>query len=564
MDTSFKWYNPIGWFSNSSQKDEWKPLKPSVDPTASYNLTYTNAQTISFNGEKTPGGAGPIIDYKLQPYSIRMRSHQAMMESDLAQIGMNKLVTWIIAKGLKIQAEPETYILEEEGITLNKKKFTRSLEARYNLWKKSKAVSFNGEKNLTELQEEAERESMVGGDILVVLRVVDGQIKIQHIDGEHLQSPQYGSEWWPQDLGDGCSIIDGVEINSKREHLAYWVRTYAVNADVKNLNQYNFTRIAAYGKKSGLRMAYLHYGSHHRVNSVRGKSLLASCFEKLNNIDLYSGATLKQAQEAAKLDYQQITELGGVGSPSWAKSVVQGANGQDAGQTNDKLAVTVDGEQVGVMGKVTYMGTVYNNPPGSYIETIENKNPLYFKDFFDTHKDVFFAVLQIPPNVAMGKYDDSYSASRAAIKDWGLILEVKREHHQTGYLDPIVALYLDLNILQNKIQAPGYILAKSQGNAIVIACYRNVRFIGVQVPGIDPMKEVKAIREALGARGKNLPLIDLENGVESLGNGNSDEIIEQFAEELSTAESLGIKDIPIVQQVQKNTTKEKKKPKVED
>ena len=173
-----KWYNPINWFK-SQNKEVFNYLDNEREKVlASYNLTYTNVQTISFNGEKNPGAAGPMIDYKPQYAELRVRSWQAMLESDIAQIGMNKLITWVIGKGLKLQSEPVKHVLEEEGIRFDKNKFTKTFESRFHLWKKSKSVDYSGLKNLDELSTEAERNAVIGGDVLVVLRVIKGELKI--------------------------------------------------------------------------------------------------------------------------------------------------------------------------------------------------------------------------------------------------------------------------------------------------------------------------------------------------------------------------------------------------
>jgi capsid protein len=560
MDTNFKWYNPVSWFSNQTEEPK---TEKKLDPTAYYGLTYTNVQTVSFNGEKNPGAAGPMVDYRPDYAGLRVRSWQSVFESDLAQIGINKLITWVIGKGLKIQSEPEVTVLEDEGIKLDKAKFVKSFEHRFNLWKRRKSCDYSNQNNLNDLCREAERNAIIGGDVLVVLRVVKGDLKIQLIDGENVQSPYYGTQDWPQNLPNGHTIIDGVEINDKREQVAYYVKVYAVDASFENLYKYKFERIPAIGAKTGTKMAYLYYGFKNRINNVRGIPLLSACFEKLNNIDLYSGATLKQAQEAAKVDYQVVHNKEAAGQAPWVNATVSAANGMGP-LNNDQLPVTNDGEEVGKTVHVTGLGTAINNNPGSRIEMLENKNTLYFKDFYETHADTFFATLMLPPDVAMGKYNNSFSASRAAIMDWAHVLSVKREHHYEGFLEPIVSLWLELQILTNKIQAPGYVVARSQGNRIITECYKVVRFTGANVPHIDPLKEVKAAREKLGKAFDYVPLDDLENVTESLGGGDSNENIEQASEELKKAEGLGLKappePQPINQPIEKTKPVKKKKP----
>lgn len=552
MEKKFNLFNPSTWFDNSEND------KPQIDPVAHLQLRFTNVQSIPFDGEKNPGNVGPIIDYVMDHARLSIRSWQALSESELALIAVTRLVAWVIGKGLKLQSEPIMEILQDEGIKLNKKKFTASFETRFNLFRKLKSASWSGEQSLNELSDEAEKNAIVGGDILVVLRVVKGKLKIQHIDGIHVQSPRFGTSEWPEELASGNLIIDGVEINSRREHIAYYVKVWSYEATGNNFKeQFRFERIEAYSKKTGFRMAYFYYGGKHRVNDVRGLPLFSACFEKLTGISLYSEAALKQAQEAAKVDYQQVTQLGGVGSAPWASSVVQSVNRGGGG--NSELPVTDDGVQKLSSTKVTSIGTVYNPEPGSEIKMLKNENPLYFKDFYITHSDTFFAVVEIPPNVAMGKYEDSFSASRMATGDWANTLIVKRDKHQNGYQKPIIDLWLHLEIMEGRIQAPGYILAWSQGNMDVIEAYRNVRLIGSNVPAVDSKKEAEAVRILLGKALENLPLIDGEQAAEGIGTGDIYEIIERVGEQLKLSKSAGIKPEPVLQQVQKNTTKQKAK-----
>lgn len=529
-----------------------------TDPLASYNLSYRNVTAVPFNGEKTPGMAGPMLEYKFEYQEARIRSWQAYIESDLAQIAIRRKVTWVISKGLKKQAEPIMDILNDEGIQFDKKKFTKSVESRFNLFRKDKKVDYAGQKNLNQLSKVAVKNALIGGDVLVVLRVVKGKIKIQLIDGAHVQSPYYGTEDWPQNLADGNMIVNGVEINSKREHVAYYVKTYAVDAKFENLHQYKFDRIEAKGKKTGRTMAYLYYGTEFRIDNVRGMPLLSVCIEKLANLDLYSTATLKQAQEASKVDYQVVHDKEAKPIAPWAKSTVSGFNGRGGGD-NSNLPVTDDGEQLFTQTHITGIGTAYNNSPGSKLEMLTNENPLYFKDFYETHSDIFFAIVQIPPNVAMGKYNDSFSASRAAGKDWEHTFLVDRDDVHMNFLDNIDSLWFDLEILNNRIQAPGYILARVEENDLVMDAYRNCRFVGPGFPHIDPLKEANAARVILGKAAECIPLNDVEGETENLGRGDASENMEQFAQELKESKQLGIKLEPILQQAQKGKGKKGEK-----
>lgn len=517
-------------------------------------LSYRNIMTVSFNGEKNLGDVGPALNYTNDYVMLRVRSWQAQYDSDIAQIAVKRLVSWTIGKGLKLQSEPKDYIIEQEGIKFDKKKFQKDVEQRFDLFRKSKC-DYAGLLNLNQLSKEAEKNAIVGGDVLVVLRLIKDKVTIQLIDGSQIQSPFYGSEYYPQALANGNKIIDGVEVNDRGEHIAFYVKTYAVKGDMQDLFSYTFERIEAKGKKSGLQMAYLYYGDKTRITNTRGIPLLSACLSKIAKLDRYTEAALGQAEEAAKVSYQVVHHLNAEGKAPFTKSIVEGFDLE----RGNSLPVTDDGVQLKKEIQVTTQKTAFNNPPGSEIKVLDNKNPLYYKDFYEKNSNTLYAVFELPPAVATGEYTDSFSASRAAIKDWSHTLEIKREHHAVGFLKPIFDFWLEVKIFLGTITAPGYYTAKAEDNDDVLESYRNVRYVGSQVPHIDPVKEAQAARLILGSAGGSLPLNDLETVTEQLGGGDSYENIIQFADEIKMAQGLGIK--PEVINPQGDTAKEKSKKK---
>lgn len=536
------------------------PAKTAEDILANFpGGTYYDLGTYNFNGEKNLGGIGPMIDYHLDFNGLAIRSWQAMLESDKAQIAIKRLITWVIGNGLRPQSQPVISVLENNGIKIDKQKFSKSVEDGWNMFRGSKCASYNGMKNLNELSQEAEKNSMIGGDMLVIIRYVRGEVKVQHIDRMNVCSPFYGSQYFPQALANGNSIVDGVEINSKREHVAFYVRTYALSAEIGKLFEYKFERIPAKNPRTGMTTAFLYYGDQHRIDNMRGLTILAACLEKLKRMEEYSDAALDQAKEAAKVSYQQVTELNGSGKATWSANSVRGYNNGNGptGSGTNQLPIDSNGTTLNRTLNVTSIGMAYNNEPGSEIKMLSNENPLYFKEFDEVHSNCFFAVIGIPPNVAMMLYNDSYSASRASQMDWVHILLTKWEHHKVGYLDYIFAFWLDVQILKGNIQAPGYLLARAQGNTEVIQAYRGIRFIGTKPAQIDPKKEIEAARLVMGTSFDHVPFSDMENVAEGLDLGIWNESIVQAAEELDTANALKIKPIPMEQKVVDGSGKKK-------
>lgn len=493
-------------------------------------LTYSNfydpqVYGAMYNGETDYGLLGPIYDYSADYNKLRARSWQAFYESDFAQIAVKRLLTWTIGNGLRLQAEPSSVILESEGYKMEKearRKFVRLLEAKWDLFTESTECDWSEQLNYKQLSWEKEKNAIVGGDVLVINRIINGELKQQIVDGEHVQSPGYGSEDWPQELPSGHRIIDGVEVDRRDKQIAYWVRKAALEGEMPT--NMDFVRVPAYGSGSKQRQAYLYYGSKYRIGNFRGMPLLSVCLQKAKEIDEYSKATLNQAKNTAKIAYQNVVDKEAEANSAWAKGAVSAID-----VNRNKLPVTTDGLQVNKVAKIATIGEVFSNAPGNKVEVIENKNPLYFKDYFELNRDSLFSALEIPPNVAMQMYNESFSASRAAIMDWAHTLSVKRENHRVGTIKYDYELWFYLEVMTGRISAPGYFINKNIRKA-----YHKARFTGANVPHIDPLKEANAARVKLGKAFDNVPLDDLESITESLGGGNSYENLEQAGEELKT------------------------------
>src|SRR6202012_36186 len=129
-------------------------------------------------------------------------------------------------------------------------------------------------KSFGALQQQIRLESLVAGDVLVLLRQ-DARTKlprIQMINGAKVQTPMGGGT-----PAKGNKIKNGVEIDPSGRHVAFWVTQEDGSAQ----------RLPAFGEKSGRRLAWLVYGTEKRVDDVRGKPLLSLVLQSLREIDRY-------------------------------------------------------------------------------------------------------------------------------------------------------------------------------------------------------------------------------------------------------------------------------------
>jgi capsid protein len=489
--------------------------------------TYNNVFRISYDGEKNLGEIGPIRDYRLDYEGLRLRSWQAYLESEIAQFVLNKFVSWVIGSGLKLQSEPNTIVLESEQINFDTHAFSELVEARFSAYCNSKTSDYAGMENIHLIAEKAYLNAIIGGDVLCILRYIDDNTTIQLIDGSHIVSPMIGNDFFVNAEKNGNRIISGIEISPSGEHVAYFIRKDAFEVE----------RVLAKGPESGLTMAFLVYGLRYRLDNHRGIPLISAVLETLKKLERYKEATVGSAEEVAKVAYQIVHQIFSNGENVLINNV---ARAFDTDSKKTDIPIDEQGKILANLVAATTNKQAFNMPIGSEIKTLENKGPLHFKDFYGVNIDLVCAAIEIPPNVAQSKYNDSFSASRAAIKDWEHTLNVKRKKFSFQFYSPIYAFWLQTEILKNKIQAPGFLIAKAKNNHLVISAYLNARWVGANVPHIDPVKEVNAERLKLGITGAGIPLTTVEAATEALNGGESDANMQQYSKELEKSKSLKI------------------------
>jgi capsid protein len=526
--------NTQGWKIKNFKK---RPAKSAAVPSGFSGFGSIRQYAVSFNGEKNLGEAGPIKTFLLDYNALRARSWQSYLESDVAQFVLNKFLTWTIGKGLKLQSEPAKKVLELEKVTIDSTTFSDTVESYFSLFCESKTSTYSGNSNLHHLESRTFLNSIIGGDVLCILRYDGKQITLQSVDGGNLVNPMANSQYYGIAKANGNIIYNGIEFSPKGEHVAFYVRKLKTN-DVLGIQ---VDRIPAKSTDSGLTMAYLVTGLEYRLDTRRGLPLLSAVFEKLKQLERYQTATIGSAEERAKIPYVIQHEMGSTGENPLLSQFAKIVN---ADSLIDDVPIDDFGNKLADRIAATTNKQVYNLPINASLKAIEAKNELYFKDFFTTNIDLVCASVEIPPNVAMSKYDTSFSSSRAALKDWEHTLNVKRYKFSNQFWEPIYAFFLEVKILENKIVAPGYIKAKLTGNTEVLQAYRTARFVGANVPHIDPLKEVEAERLKLGETGAAIPLTTAEAATERLDGGESGANMEQYAQELQKSKDLKI-EMPV-------------------
>lgn len=500
--------------------DIFKPkLQTNTPKVEARHGFYGNSYSISYDGEKNIGEVGPAINYNIDYDKLRVRSWQAYLESDLAQTILDRVTIWIIGKGLKLQCQPSKETLLSEGISFNGEAFNKIVEARFGTWANSKRSSYSGNETLNDIQNEGFKNCNIAGDFLQVLRYQNGVVNVQNIDASRIRTSMLVQS------SNGYDIINGVQVDKKGKHMGYWY------VDENRVHKF----IAAYEPTTKLRVAYLVYGNKYKIDSVRGLPAIATSLESIKKTERYKEATVGAAEEISKIAFQVVHESYSDGHSAHTQNAVSSL---DVGLTQD-LPTTDLGEQLANKFTATTNKQAVNNPVGAKIEAVGQSNgTIAFKEFYGTMAEYICASMMIPPNVAFSLYNDSFSASRAATKDWEHTIDYRRSNYQSQSYDNIYRFWFHMEVLNNKIQAPGYLDAFYKQNNTVVDAYLNCRFTGPMFPHIDPLKEVKAEREKLGSLAGHIPLTTVEMATEQLNGGEATSNAEQFADEWKEFDKL--------------------------
>ncbi|PXX26294.1 lambda family phage portal protein [Thalassospira sp. 11-3] len=482
-----------------------------------------------FDGEKTPGELGDVYRLETDTERLRLRAYEANLTNDVVRMITGKFFKWIIGSGLKLQAEPSEKALATEGIKADFETFREHVEARYDIYANSNVADYSGMANLHKKAAEAFAGSFFG-DMLVVLRVENGIPNVQVIDGEHVRQPWMDEKWEKEAKARGNIIRNGIEMDPRGKHVAFYVLKESTDSILGE-----FTRVPAYGKNSNRKMAWMLYTAKHRAGSDRGMPVIAPVLEKVAKLDRYTEATVGTAEERAKIVFAIEHSKDSTGeNPLLGKMKAAAGMGKPEATETEGYAL---GEKTAQNIAVSTGKETYNMPIGAKLSALYSQGEIQYEPFWRAVFNSICAAVDIPPEVALQMYNSNYSASRAAINGWQYIINVYRKNFCTDFYLPIYQLWLETEILRGSIKAPGYL--KPGASYLIMESYGKARFMGQNLPHIDPLKEVKAFVEMLDAG-----LITHEMATELLNMGDWGENFNKLVKELELRKAKEPKQDP--------------------
>lgn len=497
------------------------------------NTGYVPIFTTVFNGEKNKGELGSPKNLLMDYRAIRARSYEAYGKSDIVRMIAGKVFKWEIGSGLKMQSIPDIDLLKMEGVQEDFKAFVKNAESYFALWAESPRSDYTGMGNLHINALKNKETKFLGGDSLTVCRVDENlNLTTQIIDGQHVQTPFSDNVLMQGAKGRDNIIIHGIEMDQQGRHVAFYVQKQIDS--VAQVGQWE--RIEAIGKESGCLMAWMGYNGKHRIDHHRGISALTAIIEKITKVDRFTEAAVSNAEEIAKI-YLQIVH----GKTSDGENPLVTPLKRRIGM-NDPLLPYEQAEAVSKQIHATENKMAYNMPIDSELKAVSNQGQVNYEPFFRPVLEQLCASMDAPPEIVTQKYNSNYSASRAAINMWGYIVDIGRKTESRDFYQKVYNLWLYLHILKNKVSAKKYLEAKAKGNMDIVEAYSRAKFVGRNMPHIDPKKEADAIRVMLGINDQT-PLITHEDAVEQLGNGEFDSNLEKITDEMAQIKKAGLPDI---------------------
>lgn len=472
--------NPFSWFeketpSNQNVETPNNQINLSIEDLQNFSGFGNVADSYNWSGDKFAGGFGFTKDYEIVDYwLLRKRSKQLFTENIYARGLIRRLLTNEINKGLALEATPDNMIL---GITDEEAdSFAETIERRFVIWgKNSDLCDYKKTQTFGALQRQARMMAIISGDVLVVLRTnSNGTPNIELIDAEFVQNPN--NDAMIRAVKErGNKLEYGVETNQSGKHIAYFV--------LKSDGTY--MRIPTTGSRTGRKQAFLYYGTEKMINEVRAQSLLAITLQSLKEIDRY-----RDSEQRAAVINSMIAMWIEKGEDKVSSLPLQGgAVRKDTKLTQNDSQARKNTEFNSFVPGMIFQELQVGEKPHSYDTKRPNVN---FAVFEEAILNAIAWANETPPEIFTLQFSSNYSASQAAISEFKMYLDKFRDDFGDNFLSPIYQDYFLAEVLNDNIEAKGFIEAFRNNRLDVVGAWQLSCWAGAIKPTINQLNTLKA------------------------------------------------------------------------
>lgn len=414
------------------------------------------------------------------------RSTDAWMNLPLATAAIERRVTFAVGTGMMAipQLDAERLGLTPEAAAL----LTAQIMRDYDAYMASKDPDAERSATGYQLQEIVLRGQLLAGDMLGLRVMPEDQPGRLHltawklVEGSRIASPLGHTEGEPLNA-TGRVCVCGVEQDGYGAAVAYHVLKQA--PDGRGRQGGDTVRIAAWGESTGMPSAIL-VMDKKRAEQARGVPLLAPVLETLKQVSDLTDAELFAAVLTAMLAITYKSPgAGGLPEADYGDEDAAGGSAAESAATP---------------------GSSYRMEPGTVLEIdtdaeVDVKSPgrpnPAFDPFFVALCKQLGAALETPVEVLLLSFNASYTASKAALENFYVLVRKIRESLASHWCTPAYEAWLFEQIARGRYAMAGFL-----DDPVKRALWSDVRHRGDGKISLNPQQEARAfeIYEAHGWR----------------------------------------------------------------
>jgi len=495
-------------------------------PSAGVNTFFNPfGDTPGSTGSKWTGGlAASGMAPVLNPTILRYNARAAYHTSIEARSILERHTDSVVDVGLKLNCIPDADIL---GISPDQAdSWAIQVEAAFDLWAQSRLSSRAEQFNFYQLQRLISLSQQRDGEYFIRFYYSARQDLLNPLQLGVIDPSQIRGTGLVNTIAPVATDGDGIVRDAAGREAGYkvWVK----QAD----GTYEDVYVPAYGARSG-RVMMIHGFQPEYAGQGRGYSRLSHALQELENITDFKQSEIKKAIAQSSLfafvkpsiDKPALNPFEGISHAGPVSSLTQ---------TSDNGAQLITGTALEAAVSYTSLPEATVNVPGSMgvfnlnageeIKPFSNTAPVTgFHEFTESIAAQLSASLSIPLEAVLMRFNQNYSASRAALMLFWRVVQIWREELVSDFLNVVYENWLAGEI------AAGRVIAAGWENPRRRAAWLKSQWVGAPMPNIDPTKTAAAdqLYAQLGAQ--TLDRIALNfNG--SSGKSNRAKLKKEFAE----------------------------------
>lgn len=416
--------------------------------------------------EWNPTGGSADTDINWDLPTLRDRSRDLTRNNPLAGGAIHTAVNNVVGPGLRLNSR-----IDFKALGMSKeqaKEFEERAERGFKLW--ADQADLEAQLSFYELQDLVFRSTLESGDVFVLMPFVQRAgdafgLKLQVIEADRVSNPHSRM--------DTDRLSGGVEIDANGRPLYYHIMTSHPGDIGKGVKREwkPYRAFTSAGRKD-----MLHLFRKLRPGQHRGVPYLTPVIEKLKQLDRYSEAELMAAVIAGMFTVFVKTETG---------------DGLAAMEPTADTGATSTDDEV----KLDY-GAIVDLNNNESIETADPNRPnqAYEKFVMAIMRETAVG-LELPAEVLLKQFTNSYSAARAALLDSWTFYKCRRTWLNRKFCGPVYEAWMTEAVARGYLYAPGF-----TKDPLTRAAYLNAEWFGPTQGQIDPVKDVKAAEGRIGLR----------------------------------------------------------------